>query len=167
MARFLSRWFVIVVAVAAVASAQPHGYLGMPLVRNYLAKEYRGNTQVWTILRDRRGLLYAGAGGSEVHQFDGATWRGIPVPGDVVRSLALDSQGKLWVGERAEFGYLEPDAEALQARGDCAAKVMKAPAGNAALSVQALLGAGEAAEPEDAIVAKARLVYQHGARLLR
>jgi hypothetical protein len=44
-----------------------------------------------------------------IHQYDGAVWRSIPVLSAVVRSLALDSAGKIWVGASGELGYLEPD----------------------------------------------------------
>jgi signal transduction histidine kinase/CheY-like chemotaxis protein len=97
-------------AVASVAAAQPRAFSGMPLVRNYLVKDFGGRDQVWTILRDRRGLLYAGTSQSDLHQYDGAVWRGIPIPSSTIRSLVLDAQGKIWVGGSAEFGYLDPDA---------------------------------------------------------
>jgi signal transduction histidine kinase/CheY-like chemotaxis protein len=97
-------------AIPAAALAQPREISGAPEIRNYSAKEYGGSPQVWAILRDRRGLLYLGISGSAIHQYDGAAWRNIPVRGTVVRSLALDGDGKIWVGGGADFGYLEPDA---------------------------------------------------------
>jgi hypothetical protein len=98
------------IAVAPVAAAQPRALAGMPPVRNYLVKAFDAHAQVWTILRDRQGLLYIGTSESDLHQYDGAVWRRIPVPSTTTRSLALDAQGKIWVGGSAEFGYLEPDA---------------------------------------------------------
>jgi signal transduction histidine kinase/CheY-like chemotaxis protein len=96
--------------IAAPIAAQTRAISGTPLMRNYMVKDFGGRSQVWTILRDRRGLLYAGTSDSYVFQYDGAAWHRIPVPSSVVRSLALDGEGKIWVGANAEFGYLEPDA---------------------------------------------------------
>ena len=96
------------IAISGAASAQTREITGTPQVRSYSPKEYSGNAQVWTILRDRRGLLYIGTEGA-IHQYDGAFWRDIPTP-TVTRSLALDDQGRIWVGAGADFGFLEPDS---------------------------------------------------------
>jgi signal transduction histidine kinase/DNA-binding response OmpR family regulator len=98
-------------SIAVAAPAEPRRYFGMPIVHNYLAKEYSNRTQVWTVLRDRRGLLYIGTSGTDILQYDGALWRRIPIPSDVVRCLTMDAQGKIWVGERGEFGYLQPEPD--------------------------------------------------------
>jgi len=102
--------FALAVLAAGSARAQQRGFSGTPLVRHYDIGNDFGGTQVWTLLRDRNGVLYAGASTSEIGQYDGSTARGIPVPAPIVRKLAMDSQGKIWVGLRGDFGYLEPDA---------------------------------------------------------
>ena len=104
----------VAVALASIAlhagvGSQPR-YAGMPLVHNYPAKEYGGDLQSWSMVRDHRGLLYVGTGGVSIHQFDGAVWRRIAIPSDVTRCLTVDSDGRIWVGLRGDFGYLEPDA---------------------------------------------------------
>jgi len=81
----------------------------MPELRNYTPKEYSGGPQVWNILQDRRGVLFF-AMAAGVLEYDGVTWRKIPVPSGVVRSLSMDAAGKVWVGADANFGYLERDA---------------------------------------------------------
>ncbi|HKE24805.1 MAG TPA: GAF domain-containing protein [Bryobacteraceae bacterium] len=96
--------------LAGVASAQPGRMTGTPLIRTYPAKEYGGENQVWTIIRDNRGLLYAGTTGSSIHQYDGAVWRRIRTSSSTIRSLVPEGQGKIWAGGSREFGYLEPDA---------------------------------------------------------
>ncbi len=83
--------------------------IGMPLLRNYTSKEYGASAQNWSILQDRRGVLYVGNLGAAVLEYDGVTWRKISIPG-AGRSLALDAAGKIWVGSQADFGFLEPDA---------------------------------------------------------
>ncbi|MDP8981107.1 MAG: GAF domain-containing protein [Acidobacteriota bacterium] len=83
--------------------------LGMPVLRNYTAKEIGGATDFWTILQDRQGVLFFGSANAIV-EYDGVTWRRIPVPSSVVRSLAMDAAGKIWVGANATIGYLEPNS---------------------------------------------------------
>jgi signal transduction histidine kinase len=90
------------------SAAPPQAEIGMPLLRNYTPKEYGGNPLVWSLLQDRRGVLYFCVGGTVV-EYDGVTWRKIRVPG-TGRSLALDITGKIWVGASTSFGSLEPDA---------------------------------------------------------
>ncbi len=65
--------------------------------------------EFWTILQDRRGVMYFGSD-SVILEYDGVTWRKIFLPTDVVRSLAVDDTGRIWVGGAAIFGYLAPDA---------------------------------------------------------
>src|SRR6516164_5408574 len=101
---------IALLALAAAAQAQPRAFNGTPPIRNYMVRDYGGRAQVWTILRDRRGLLYTGQSDSYVYQYDGAVWRKIPIPSNVVRTLAEDSDGRIWVGAAGDFGYLEPDS---------------------------------------------------------
>ena len=82
----------------------------MPVLENHPVKEYKGTVQVWTILQDRRGLIYFGTSGGDVIQYDGVTWRKIFTSSSTIRSLAMDDAGKIWVGGNGEFGYLAPDA---------------------------------------------------------
>lgn len=94
-----------------VAAAQTARDAGVPIVRTWTAKDYKGEPQIWTILRDRRGLLYFGVSGSEIFQYDGVTWRTIPVNTGTVRALAMDAGGRIWVGAFGKFGYLEAGAD--------------------------------------------------------
>jgi hypothetical protein len=101
---------ILAALACAAAATQERGELGVPPVRSYPLKAFGGNSQVWTIVRDQRGLLYVGSSQSDIHQYDGATWRSIPGPGSSIRSLALDREGTVWVGSSADFGRLQPDA---------------------------------------------------------
>ena len=64
------------------------------------------------IVQDKRGVIYAGTGGA-VLEFDGASWRRIPLSSlvTVARSMAIDDNGRIYVGAVDELGYLEPDAK--------------------------------------------------------
>src|SRR5262247_843196 len=62
----------------AQASAAGGSEEGRPLIRAYQPIEIGGGGQTWCIVQDRRGVLYFGAN-SAVLEFDGASWRRIPV----------------------------------------------------------------------------------------
>jgi signal transduction histidine kinase/CheY-like chemotaxis protein len=104
--------------VAATASAQDRvpaaagqaAEAGRPIIRNYAPADYSGGTQNWAMLQDMRGLLYV-ANSVGVLEFDGASWRTIRFPNRAnARSLAMDDQGRIYVGGAGEFGYLAADA---------------------------------------------------------
>ncbi len=81
----------------------------MPVLQNYTPKDIAGTGQMWSILQDRHGLMYFGNGGV-IFQYDGVTWRKIFIPTDAIRSLALDDNGRIWLGGAGNLGYLAPDA---------------------------------------------------------
>ena len=83
---------------------------GVPLLRNYSPEEYNSEPQIWAITQDQRGIMYFGASDG-ILEYDGSDWRKICTPKkQVVRSLDIDSNGRIYVGSNNEFGYLEPDA---------------------------------------------------------
>lgn len=85
---------------------------GSPIITNYLPKNYSANVQNWESLQDKRGVMYF-ANGEGVLEYDGVTWRLIKVPNDLVRCLAIDEDGKIFVGGINEIGYLYPDSTGL------------------------------------------------------
>ncbi len=93
------------------AAAIRHAEEGRPLVRLYQPLDIGGGSQTWVILQDRRGVLYTGLN-SAVLEYDGASWRRIPVgtTGGVVRALALADDGRIYLGTTGLVGYLAPDA---------------------------------------------------------
>ena len=80
--------------------------IGLPVIRNYLPKDYKAHNQNWAIVEDHRGKLYFG-NSSGVLEFDGNRWNLIPVTNSLVRSLAVDNNGTIFVGSADDFGYLE------------------------------------------------------------
>lgn len=82
---------------------------GLPYIHNYSPAEYGAGTDNWAILQDKRGIMYFG-NNPGVLEYDGSRWRNIPVSNQsLVRSLAMDSLGIIYVGAVGEFGYLAPD----------------------------------------------------------
>src|SRR3954447_20396799 len=103
--------------VAALASNSLFGGFssdwGSPRLQVFSPKTYNAHPQVWSAVEDSRGVMYF-ANPDGVLEFDGVTWRRIPIPGDAaVRSVTTDSQGRIAVGAQAEFGILEHDAQGL------------------------------------------------------
>ncbi|NUM74267.1 response regulator [candidate division KSB1 bacterium] len=87
----------------------PPGETGRPFIQDFSPKEYNAYSQNWAIAQGHDGLMYFG-NGSGVLVYDGVSWRLIPVSNNtVVRSLAVDEDGRVYVGARGEFGYLAPD----------------------------------------------------------
>jgi signal transduction histidine kinase/ligand-binding sensor domain-containing protein len=85
------------------------GEAGVPFISNFTPKQYNANTQNWAVVQDKRGVMYFG-NNKGVLEYDGVNWRLIPVSNhSIVRSLAIDSTGTIYVGAVGEFGYLAPD----------------------------------------------------------
>ena len=83
--------------------------MGLPFIKNFTPKEYNANTQNWAIVQDQRGVMYFG-NNKGVLEYDGVSWRVIPVSNNsIVRSLAINSEGVIFVGAVGEFGFLAPD----------------------------------------------------------
>lgn len=83
---------------------------GIPIVTNYSPSTYDASTQNWAVVQDNRGVMYFGNNDDGVLEYDGRTWRKIPVLNKaIVRSLAVDSLGTVYVGTQNDFGVLLPN----------------------------------------------------------
>jgi len=83
--------------------------VGIPFIRSFSKREYKGGSQNWNMVQTSNGLMYF-ANNDGVLEFDGNSWRLIPMPNSsVVRSLAVDSLQRVYAGAYNELGYLEPD----------------------------------------------------------
>ena len=101
-------WFGLLLYLPLLVLAET----GLPLLKNYKPKEYNAGSQNWALLQDNRGLIYVG-NNVGVLEFDGVHWRTIRTSNQsVVRSLALSQDGRIFVGAKAELGYLNPTATA-------------------------------------------------------
>lgn len=99
---------LIFTLITLVAKSQIKS-IGIPNITNYSQREYNASTQNWAALQDKRGVLYFG-NNSGLLEFDGIRWRLIEMPNtSVVRSIATDQSGVIYIGAFCEFGYLQPD----------------------------------------------------------
>ncbi len=84
---------------------------GIPFITNYSPSIYESHGQNWAIVQDKNGFIYFGNTDGVVLQYDGVSWRKIPIDNaSIVRSLAIDANGVIYVGAQNEFGYLSPDS---------------------------------------------------------
>jgi signal transduction histidine kinase/DNA-binding response OmpR family regulator len=87
---------------------------GFRYFKNYTRKEYRGQSQNWSIIQDKNGIIYVG-NQLGLLEFDGVSWRRIEVKNQLVNSMAIDDTGTIYVGGINEIGFLAPDPKgALQ-----------------------------------------------------
>lgn len=104
--------FACLIGVGFLARGQagnPHEQ-GTPLFDAYTPRQYSGHAQNWAIAQGLSGFIYvANTGG--LLEFDGARWRSIPL-GDnsLVRALAVDAYGQIFVGGQGLFGVIRPDS---------------------------------------------------------
>ncbi|NZA25016.1 diguanylate cyclase [Luteimonas sp. SJ-92] len=98
-------------AAVPAARASAAAEAGLPYLQSFAPSDYGGGGQNWAITQDPRGLIYVGNGDDGVMEFDGIRWRRIALPKrTIVRSLAVGSDGRVYVGAQGEFGVLAPDA---------------------------------------------------------
>ncbi|HLP57799.1 MAG TPA: hypothetical protein VK186_03175 [Candidatus Deferrimicrobium sp.] len=86
------------------------GDTGYKYFKNYSYKEYNHQAQNWGMVQAPDGIIYVANQGG-VLEYDGVTWRIIDVPNYIVRSLAIDQTGDIYVGGKNEIGVLGPDSQ--------------------------------------------------------
>lgn len=100
----LPLWYAI--SAVAIAAEQ-----GTPLLRNFLPKEYKAHAQNFAAVQDKRGfMLFANTNGILI--YDGTHWRTVSTKNySIPRSLAIASDGKVYIGTRGDFGMLVANAK--------------------------------------------------------
>ena len=83
---------------------------GFKYIKNYTRKEYGGQSQNWCIIQDKHGIIYVG-NQLGLLEFDGVSWRKIGIKNHLVKSMAIDDTGTIYVGGIDEFGFLTPDSK--------------------------------------------------------
>lgn len=84
---------------------------GFYIIKNYTRKDYNASEQNWSIIKDKRGVMYFGNNDNGVLEYDGVSWNSIPISNNsIVRSLAIDTLGTVYVGAFDEFGFLTPNS---------------------------------------------------------
>jgi signal transduction histidine kinase/DNA-binding NarL/FixJ family response regulator/ligand-binding sensor domain-containing protein len=100
---FMNRFLIVFFLLPIRLLAQP---AGLPFIQHYAPKTYRAHPENRAIAQDNEGMLYVG-NQHGLLAFDGSIWTLLPVPGLVVRTIATDSLGTVYVGTDTNFGYLQ------------------------------------------------------------
>ncbi len=104
------RIFILVIFLLGNNVLAKPGEIGLPFITNYSPAEYGANTQNWAAVQDLQGIMYFG-NNRGVLQYDGTNWNLIPNANQsIIRSLAINSQGVVFVGGVGDFGYLTADS---------------------------------------------------------
>ncbi|MBU1719034.1 MAG: hypothetical protein KKA07_08165, partial [Bacteroidetes bacterium] len=104
---------ILLLLIAFSLNLNAQGYsmreLGTPQIRNYSQNDYKAYSQNWGAVQDYRGLMYF-ANGNGVLEYDGVSWKMIPVTGNMpVYGIAIDNEQVIYVGNAVDFGYLAPN----------------------------------------------------------
>ncbi len=99
--------FLCVTVLRAEISPEAGGFF----FKQYLPDDYGADAQNWAVVQDARGVMFFG-NTQGLLEYDGARWTHIPLArqGSLVRSLAVDPNGTVYVGGQNEFGFLKEDA---------------------------------------------------------
>lgn len=88
-------------------------FSGMPQVRSFEKTEYRSGSSNWDIGQDSRGVMYF-ANNNGLLIFDGFSWSTYRLPNKTTaRSVAIDPDGRIYVGGQNEIGYFFPDEKGM------------------------------------------------------
>lgn len=83
---------------------------GTYVFQRYSSDQYGASPENWAVAQDRRGVMYFG-NTDALLEFDGQVWRSLKLPNSsIVRSVAVDNRGTVYVGGVGIFGLLRPDA---------------------------------------------------------
>lgn len=117
--RFLGLLFVCLGVAPAFSAAETpvpgdgevHNAVYRTQVRNIAAREYLGDVQVWDLVSNPDGHVFA-ATGDGLSVWDGIRWSVYQTPGlPIFRCLDADPQtGRIYAGADNEFGYFVKDA---------------------------------------------------------
>jgi ligand-binding sensor domain-containing protein/DNA-binding CsgD family transcriptional regulator len=84
--------------------------IGIPAIKNYTHADFNAGSEIYDAKQDKNGILYF-ANNDGLLTFDGSYWKTYPLPNKAaIKSVAIDPQGRIYVGGQDEIGYFFPDA---------------------------------------------------------
>lgn len=108
MSRFFAGILLIVFLWPVLLQAQIKS-TGVPRTSQFFKSDYKAATQNWEVATDSRGFMYF-ANNDGLLEFDGAQWHLYGLPNrSIVRSVKVDANDRIYVGQQNAFGYMEPD----------------------------------------------------------
>src|SRR6476660_6477529 len=101
----MKKYLLLLMAAFAASASFSQNTIGIPDIINYTKSNYNAGTQNRCIAQDKNGIMYF-ANYEGLLTFDGTYWKTYPLPNKtVIRSLAIGSDNKIYVGSQADFGY--------------------------------------------------------------
>ncbi|WP_187270066.1 ligand-binding sensor domain-containing protein [Pontibacter qinzhouensis] len=98
-------FIVLILGLGAVTESGATVDLGFPFIQNYTKLLYQAGNQNWSVCESQDGVMYYG-NSEGLMAYDGEHWQLYRMPNRIiVRSVAADDNGKVYVGGYAEFGY--------------------------------------------------------------
>jgi signal transduction histidine kinase/CheY-like chemotaxis protein len=96
---------VAALATTATAATAAAVFEGWPLVDNLAARDARLGGAVWSVAEAPDGEIIVGT--NRLMVFDGTEWSEIGLaPGYAFRALAVEPDGRVWVGGTSQLGFL-------------------------------------------------------------
>jgi ligand-binding sensor domain-containing protein/DNA-binding CsgD family transcriptional regulator len=93
------------------SSAPGQSIIGIPAIKNFKNTDYHAAIEIRDITQDKNGILYF-ANDDGLLTYDGHYWKLNPLPNKApVKSVAIDAEGKIYVGGQDEIGYFLPDPQ--------------------------------------------------------
>jgi signal transduction histidine kinase/DNA-binding response OmpR family regulator len=84
--------------------------IGIKYIKNYTPKDYNESPKNYCIVQGKQGVIYAANQGGLL-EYDGVSWRLIPIPNLAVFSLATANDGTVYIGGYKEIGFLAPGSK--------------------------------------------------------
>ncbi len=109
MKRIITTIFILFLFFQISAQIKDLGTI--PFIKYYSPEEYNAARQNWTVIQDKRGLMYFGNADGSVLEFDGQNWNRIKVSSTAIRSLCADKDNIIFVGGNNIFGMLKPTSK--------------------------------------------------------
>ncbi|WP_158795459.1 triple tyrosine motif-containing protein [Pedobacter sp. L105] len=105
--------FMIIFCRVLLSTALAQATIGLPTIKNYKSSDYNAATEIWDIHQDSNGILYY-ANNDGLLTFNGSYWKHYSMPNKTpIKSLAIDTDGKIYVGGQDELGYFLPDENGI------------------------------------------------------
>ncbi|MFN0048519.1 MAG: hypothetical protein ACKVOU_05315, partial [Cytophagales bacterium] len=102
--------FIILNTFAFSLFAQTIQSICRPEIGHFYKQQYNGYDQNWGIDQDRNTKFIYVANSKGLLEYDGSNWEEYDLPEkQKIRSLAVDSSGRIFTGALGEFGYWAPE----------------------------------------------------------
>lgn len=109
----MKRIFTLIFIVFITFDLKAQNPVGIAQLVNFSKLNYKGGNQNWDIQQDSQGVMYF-ANNEGLLTYNGESWKIYQTPNKtVVRSVQIDTDGKIYIGAQDEIGYFYPDGRGV------------------------------------------------------